>query len=134
MMEGSDFEVLTTRRKCSSCKEFCICRSVCKICGLLFCYDCKPFPMTKNRCPFGHRFIVRDVGPEENYRCDICELSPQMIGVQAFDDKNCNYGQCKVCMDSMLVFDAPQPILEYDPTLCEKFCLHFSPQSMEKGE
>ena len=80
--------------------------------------------MTENRCLLGHAFTKRTIEPYEDYRCDICELDPKMIGVQAYDDVLCNHGMCEMCMDSMLVFPELQPALDFDPTLCEQACLH----------
>lgn len=82
--------------KCCECADTFACRSVCHLCKVKYCVNCRPPLSTKTHCPNGHTFIERTASL--SYVCDICGLKAGAFYDKVYDDIKCNFGVCSNCI------------------------------------
>ncbi len=94
---------------CAICEQEMLCRSICRICDLLFCVNCRMPPCSKEGCPLGHSYNFQHIA-NLNFICDICGVSTSVSNDGVYDDNLCNMGICQGCYSGLPdKFDASKP-------------------------
>lgn len=83
---------------CMDCSATENVKSLCYVCGTMYCNKCRIPQYTQRGCPANHKYKMEMA---DTIRCSICNLAAAYVNLPTYVDIECQFKICELCFHKL---------------------------------